>query len=201
MKITYLSHACFELKNSRTILIDPFFEGNRYAPSYKGNPDIVLVTHEHFDHCDAQRFNTTIICPHQCADKYASPSPMHIGEKAIIETLPIEMVSASHHQSQCPAGYIFEIGGRRVYHMGDTYLDGVKPHGTIDILLVPIGGYYTMNIEEALEALHIINPSLSIPMHYNTFPQITADPLQFKDLAEEEGFTVKVLSVGETATV
>lgn len=85
--------------------------------------------------------------------------------------------------------------------MGDTYLDGVKPHGTIDILLVPIGGYYTMNIEEALEALHIINPSLSIPMHYNTFPQITADPLQFKDLAEEEGFTVKVLSVGETATV
>jgi L-ascorbate metabolism protein UlaG (beta-lactamase superfamily) len=197
----YLSHACFELKDSKTILIDPFFEGNEYAPSYNGNPDAVLVTHEHFDHCDAQRFDAPVICPPHCAGTYARSSPLRIGEKTEIEGIPIEMVSASHHQSQYPTGYIVKMEGKRIYHMGDTYLDGVKSHGTVDIVLIPIGGHYTMNIEEALEALRIINPTVSIPMHYSTFPQIEADPHQFKTLAEEEGFSVKVLHFGQATII
>jgi len=201
VKITYLSHACFELNDSKTILIDPFFEGNTYAPSYNGTPDLILVTHEHFDHCDAQKFDTPVVCPPPCADLYACASPMQIGEKTEIKGIPIHMVSASHDASSYPTGYIIELEGKRLYHMGDTYLDGVRNQGKVDILLVPIGGHYTMNSEEALEALRIINPALSIPMHYNTFPQIMADPLQFKDRAEEEGFTVKVLDFGETTTI
>ncbi|MBU7018202.1 MAG: metal-dependent hydrolase [Theionarchaea archaeon] len=201
MKITYLSHACFELKNTRTILIDPFFEGNAYAPSYTANPHIILVTHEHHDHSDAQRFESLVVCPETCADKYEKTVTMHIGEKRIIEGIPIEMVGASHHQSPYPTGYILQFEGNRIYHMGDTYIDGVRNYGNIDILFIPIGGYFTMNQEEALEALRIIKPRIAVPMHYNTFPQIRADPLEFKKIAEEDGFTVKVFSFGESREI
>ncbi len=201
MKITYLSHACFELKNAKTILIDPFFEGNKNAPHYSGAPDIVFVTHEHHDHCDAQRFDAVVVCPDNCRSKFKKPVTMKVGEKKAVEGIPVEMVEASHHQSGYPTGYIFEFEGKRIYHMGDTYLDGVKPRGSLDILFIPIGGYFTMNMEEALEALRIVKPRLAIPMHYNTFPQIKTDPLHFKQLAEDEGFTVRVFRYGETATV
>lgn len=199
MNITYLSHACFELKNAKTVLIDPFFKDNPNAPSYSGNPDLVLVTHEHHDHSDAERFVTTVVCPEPCRKKFKNSVTMKIGDKKTVEGIPLEMVEASHHQSSYPTGFIIQMGGKRIYHMGDTYLDGVKPHGTIDILFIPIGGYYTMNIEEALKALDIVKPKLAIPMHYNTFPQIKADPQAFKKKGEEKGFSVKVFRFDETA--
>lgn len=201
VKITYLSHACFELTNTKTILIDPFFEGNKNAPPYTGYPDIILVTHEHRDHSDAQQFSSLVVCPDTCKNKFTETVTMTIGEKKTVQGIPIEMVKASHHQSGYPTGYIIELEGKRIYHMGDTYLEGVRNYGNVDILFVPIGGYYTMNIEEALEALRIVKPTLAIPMHYNTFPQIKADPLEFKQLAEDDGFTVKVFNFGETAEV
>lgn len=201
MKITYLSHACFELKNTKTILIDPFFEGNTNAPSYTGNPHIILVTHEHRDHSDAQRFDALVVCPDTCIDKFEKTVTMHIGEKKTIEDVSIEMVKASHHQSPYPTGFILQLEGNRIYHMGDTYIDGVKNYGNIDILFIPIGGYFTMNQEEALEALRIVKPKIAIPMHYNTFPQIKADPLEFKKMAEDDGFTVKVFNFGESREI
>lgn len=201
MKIAYLSHACFELSNAKTILIDPFFEGNRNAVPYEKNPDIILVTHEHHDHSDAHKFDSLVVCPHNCGSKFRKTVTMRIGEIKMVEGIPIEMVEASHHQSVYPAGYILELERKRIYHMGDTYLDGVRNYGNIDILFIPIGGYYTMSMEEALEALRIVKPRLAIPMHYSTFPQIEADPFQFKELAEDEGFTVRVFDFGETAKV
>jgi len=201
VNITYLSHACFELTDTKIILIDPFFEGNKNAPAYKKNPDIILVTHEHADHSDAGRFDSLVVCPHTCKNKFKTVEPMRIGEIKTIHGISIEMVKASHHQSEYPTGYIFQLEGKRIYHMGDTYLEGVRNYGTIDILFIPIGGYYTMDSEEALEALRIVNPRLTIPMHYSTFLQIKADPFHFKELAEDEGFKIKVFNIGETATI
>jgi L-ascorbate metabolism protein UlaG (beta-lactamase superfamily) len=67
----------------------------------------------------------------------------------------------------------------------------------VDVLFIPIGGFFTMDVEEALEALDIIKPDAAIPMHFNTFSQIKADPQRFKQLAENAGHRVTVLSVGE----
>ncbi len=69
MRLTYLSHACFEFKNGRTILIDPFFSGNEFAPKYEGKPDLVLVTHEHHDHADVSSFDAAVIAPSVCKFK------------------------------------------------------------------------------------------------------------------------------------
>lgn len=195
MKIKYLSHSCFEIKDEKTLLIDPYFSDNPLAPDYHGKPDLILVTHEHHDHADTTRFDSLVVCPPNFETKKSQQ--MKIGEKKIIEGIKIEMVSSSHHQSKYATGFVFEIEGKRLYHTGDTYLDGVKPLENIDVFFVPIGGYYTMNIDEAVKALKIVKPKLAIPMHYNTFPQIKADPEEFKRKAEKEEFEVKVLKIGE----
>jgi len=196
MKIRYLSHASFELKNGITLLIDPYFQGNPLAPRYEGKPDLILVTHEHYDHgVDAGRYDCLKVCPPTCS--YKKMERMRIGEKRTIMGMPIEMISASHHQSKYPTGYVFEYEGKRIAHLGDTYLEGVSNLGNIDILFVPIGGYYTMSIDEAIKALRIIRPGLAIPMHYDTFPQIKASPQEFKAKAEKEGFKIRVMKFGE----
>ena len=198
MKIKYLSHACFEIKNKIVILIDPYFSGNPLAPKYEGKPTLVLVTHEHFDHSDASRFGCQIICPPTC--NFEKGIVMRVGEEMEIEGIKIKMLPSSHHQSKYATGYLIEFEGKRIYHPGDTYLDGIKKLedlGEIDVFFVPIGGTYTMNIDEAIEALKIVKPKLAIPMHYNTFDEIKANPEEFKEKAEKEGFKVKVLKIGE----
>ena len=198
VRIRYLSHSCFELKNGKTLLIDPFFKGNDLAPHYSGKPDLILCTHEHFDHFDPKfisRFDVPVVCPETC--RPARPEYMKVGDRRRILGISIEMFSASHHQSKYPTGYVIEYEGRRLAHLGDMYIDGVKPLHSIDILMVPIGGHFTMNIDEALKATKMISPKLVIPMHYNTFPEIKANPEEFRMKAEGEGFNASVFRIDE----
>ena len=202
VRVTYLSHSCFEVQDvDHTLLVDPFFsKENPYAPSYAGKPDIVLVTHEHFDHNAAGRFNAIVVAPPTLAGRFKRMIVMERGESKLVEGVRVTMIRASHHQSKYPAGYVFELGGVRFAHLGDTYLDGVQPLENIDVLFIPIGGFFTMDVDEAVKALDIIKPDAAIPMHFNTFSQIKADPQRFKQLAENAGHQVTVLSVGETVT-
>jgi len=195
MKIRYLSHACFEIRNKKTILIDPFFSNNSLAPKYEGKPDLIFVTHEHFDHSNVAGFDSKVVCP--IGFNCKNPITMKIDDVKTIEDIKVQMVSASHHQSKYATGYIIEFESKRFYHPGDTYLDGIKPLGKIDVFFVPIGGHYTMNSEEAVKALEIIKPGLGIPMHFNTFPMIKADPEEFKINAEKLGYKVRVMEIGE----
>jgi len=203
MKIKYLSHACFEISDGKRILIDPYFTGNNLAPKYEGTPDIILVTHEHFDHFDKPfigRFpKAKVVVTPAC--EYPKAIVMRVGEKREIDGVNVEMIPASHHQSRYPTGYILEFEGKRIVHLGDCYLDGVKPLERIDVLLIPIGGTYTMDVDEALKALDVLKPKLAIPMHYNTFPQVKANPETFKRGAERKGYNVKVLRIGEEVVV
>lgn len=199
MKIRWLSHACFEIKNNKTILIDPFFKENKLAPKYDGKPDVILITHEHFDHSDASSFDSKIICPPNL--NFKNSIKMKIGETKEVDGIKFTMVESSHRQSKYPTGFIFELEGKRIYHTGDTYLDGIKSRENIDIFFVPIGGFYTMNIDEAIEALKIIKPKLAIPMHFNTLDNIKADPNDFKEKAEKLGFKVKVMKINEIIEV
>jgi L-ascorbate metabolism protein UlaG (beta-lactamase superfamily) len=100
-----------------------------------------------------------------------------------------------------PAGVIISADKKNVYHTGDTGLFyDMKLIGEmtpIDYLLLPIGDNFTMGITDAAKAVELVSPKLAIPMHYNTFPMIAADPKEFKRLTESKGFKVRVLNFSE----
>ncbi|WP_455369147.1 metal-dependent hydrolase [[Eubacterium] cellulosolvens] len=196
MKLRYLSHACFELKNAKTVLIDPYFSGNKLAPKYEGAPDLVIITHEHFDHSDAVNFDCLVLAPSTC--KFKRMITMNVGDTFDFNDISIKAVKASlHDDSKYSSGYLIDYNRKKIYHAGDTFLDAIDKIPKVDIFMVPIGGTYTMNIDEAVEALKIIEPDIAIPMHYNTFPIIKADPKEFQKKAENSGFKVKIMDYGE----
>jgi L-ascorbate metabolism protein UlaG (beta-lactamase superfamily) len=104
------------------------------------------------------------------------------------------MDEARHEVVYCgpAAGILYRAEGKTVYHLGDTGLTSdmalIGRHG-VDVALVPIGGNYTMNGEDAAEAVRMIRPDCVVPMHYDTWPVIAADPQAF------------AAAVGETARV
>ena len=81
-----------------------------------------------------------------------------------------------------PCGYVVTVGGKSVYHTGDTALtlEMQLLEGRVDVMLVPIGDNFTMGIEDAVRAVSFVKPRVAIPMHWGTFPVIEADPQAFR---------------------
>jgi L-ascorbate metabolism protein UlaG (beta-lactamase superfamily) len=101
------------------------------------------------------------------------------------------------------AGLIIKLGGRTIYHLGDTCLFGdlklIGDRHDIDVALVPIGGHYTMDREDAAYACELIGASTVIPCHYNTFPAVAADADAFKaDVEQTTSSRVVILEPGES---
>jgi L-ascorbate metabolism protein UlaG (beta-lactamase superfamily) len=100
-----------------------------------------------------------------------------------------------------PGGFVIELGGKKVYHAGDTGLTydmKLLEDEKIDVAFLPIGGNYTMDIDDAVKACDFIKAKIVVPMHYNTFGLISADPQIFKNKAPSE---VVILDVNETMIV
>jgi len=104
-----------------------------------------------------------------------------------------------------PAGLIIEIGGLTIYDAGDTCLFGDmeligKRHG-VDVALLPIGGHYTMDREDAAYAAKLIGAKRVIPIHYNTFPAIETEVDAFADDLANHGIEALVIQPGETVSL
>ena len=103
-----------------------------------------------------------------------------------------------------PAGLIVKMGGKTIYHLGDTALFSdlalnAKSAGGVDIALMCIGGHYTMDRHDAVEAARLIGAKQVIPCHYDTFPPIETDAQAFKaEVQGHGGSEVIVLAPGET---
>ena len=96
------------------------------------------------------------------------------------------------------------MGGRTIYHAGDTALTmdmALLEDAHVDAALLPIGDFYTMGPADALRAVKLIKPKLTIPMHYDTFPAIAQDPAAFAAACAAAGFGAKVLRPGEAITL
>ena len=102
-----------------------------------------------------------------------------------------------------PAGFVITIGGVTVYHAGDTCLFGdmklIAERNPVDVLLLPIGGHYTMDRHDAVIAAEFVGAKTVIPMHYDTFPPIETDSAAFKsDVEARTSSRVVLLKPGET---
>ncbi len=221
MKLRYFSHSAFQLTtlDGKIILIDPFLSGNPTSPvkAAEVEADYIILTHAHGDHIGdafdiAKRCNSTFICVNElaeyCKSKGFNAHNMHIGGGHNFDFGRVKFTIAHHgsltpdnHYAGEPAGVIISADNRNVYHTGDTGLFyDMKLIGEmtkIDCMLLPIGDNFTMGITDAVKAVEFVSPKIAIPMHYNTFPVIAADPMEFKKLTELKGHNVRVLEFGE----
>ncbi len=221
MKLRYFSHSAFQITtdNGKTILIDPFLDGNPTSPvkSDSVKADYIILTHAHGDHLGdsfkiAKRCGSTFICVDElanyCASKGFNTHSMHIGGGYNFDFGRVKFTIA-HHGSKTPdneyagspAGVIISSGRKNIYHTGDTGLfydmKLIGEMNPIDYMLLPIGDNYTMGITDAVKAVELVNPKTSIPMHYNTFPVIKADPNEFKSKLEAKGKKCRIMNFGE----
>lgn len=221
MKILFHGHSCFSISNKGyNVLVDPFLSGNPHA---KVSPleietDAILVSHGHGDHLGdaidiSKKNNAPIIAPYElamyCQKKGAKVHPMHIGGAHNFEFGSVKLTPALHGSALVtddeiqytgnPCGFLITIDGKTIYHAGDTGLfkdmELIGILNNIEVALLPIGDNFTMGINDAVEAVKMLKPKLSIPMHYNTFELIKQNPLTFAKKIEKLGFNCKILDI------
>ena len=223
MKVTFLGHAAFliETKN-HNIVIDPFITGNPLA-TVKAEDlhcDVILLTHGHGDHLGdtvtiAKNNNALVIACAELAGWLGQQGvrvhPMHIGGSRLLDFGWVKLTNALHGAGidteegmiygGNPVGFLFSVDDKTVYHAGDTALFGdmklIGDRHPIDLALLPIGDNFTMGIDDAVMAVDFVNPKFSVPMHFDTFPLITADPNLFKSKVEGKGKKCIILKYGE----
>lgn len=216
MKITWLGHAAVLIEGSKTILVDPFLSDNPSAShqvSELPKIDILLVTHDHFDHFGdtkaiLERDNPLLFVVHEMTlrkDVEGASSQIvgaNIGGRYQVDGVHIALTQAIHScDSGSPSGYVITMDGQTIYHSGDTALFSdmkliPQLYGDIDLALVPIGGHYTMDVAAAVQAVNYLRPKKVVPIHYNTWPPITADVSSFQK--KVHGSSVKALKPGES---
>ena len=220
MKITFLGHACFQLDDGTCkALIDPFLTGNGLAAATADevSPDCIFVTHGHGDHVGdtvaiAQRTGCSVYCTVDMAETVLGPAGVNVQPGNIGGKVPTPFGAAKFFQAihgsgvpgGLPCGFVFEMGGKKIYHAGDTALMSdmaLLADEDIDVALLPIGDVFTMGPADALRAVKMIQPKLVVPMHYDTFPPIAQDPAAFAAAAEAAGVACKVLKPGETLEI
>jgi L-ascorbate metabolism protein UlaG (beta-lactamase superfamily) len=227
MEIRYIGHATFELSDGATrVLIDPFLAP--YNPTATlsvddVDPTHIVVTHGHQDHNAhavplAQRTGAPVVAITELAQEFAGElgeghdvRDPNLGGTVEFDWGWVRYVPAWHTSTtpkgtvNTPAGVVIHLNGTTVYHLGDTALfsDLALPgrRTPIDVAIMPIGGHYTMDRHDAVEAVRLVGAPLVIPGHYNTFPPIHTDPQAFKaDVERDTDSSVVVLAPGETHT-
>ena len=198
--IKWLGHASVRIEGEKIIYIDPW---EIKTPQLKA--DIICITHDHYDHCSPEdiekisKEDTEIAAPQSCSSKISGlGKTVKVGEGIEVKGISIEAVPAYnkdksfHPASQGGVGYIINLGDMRIYHAGDTDLIPEMKDISADIVLLPVGGTYTMNAQEAAEAANLINPKVAIPIHYGSIVGSDAEAQKFSNLCEGE---VKILAV------
>ena len=213
IELRWLGHDGFFIKNSKAIYIDPY---NIKENSEKA--DIILITHSHYDHCsfaDLKKIvkeGTIIVLTADSQSqitrfdevieiKIVEPCQELVFGDIKISTVPAYNLDKSFHpKEEGWVGFLVKIGDVLIYHAGDTdfipemqKLTGYKQPGKQFVALLPIGGRFTMSVDEAIEAAKIIKPSLAIPMHWGSIIGTKEDAEEFVGLCREENIRAEIL--------
>lgn len=208
MNITYYGHSCvaLSLDNGMKLLIDPYITENPLTQTKIEtlHPDYILATHGHFDHIAdlvaiAKNNQSKVICIAEMsgwlAKKGIHAHGMNIGGSFDFPFGHVKMVPAIHSSSfvddgqiiylGLAAGFILQVEGKTLYFAGDTaYFSDMKLFAEdfdIDLAFVPIGDNFTMGINDAVRCVKAIGAKKVVPIHYNTFPQIKQNPVEFRE--------------------
>jgi L-ascorbate metabolism protein UlaG (beta-lactamase superfamily) len=195
VEITWLKHDAFLLKGDGIVVaIDPY-----ELRSVPEKADLVLVTHDHFDHCDPNSVrlvakpDAVIVAPQNAASKLGkNVRVVKAGDVLTEKGVTIKVVPAYnvrperqrfHPKNYGGVGYLITLAGKTVYHPGDTDLIPEMDNlGQVDIALLPVSGTYVMDAQEAAEAVKRIKPTHVIPMHYGSIVGSKADAEKFAQL-------------------
>jgi L-ascorbate metabolism protein UlaG (beta-lactamase superfamily) len=225
MKISYHGHSVVKIEtNGKTILIDPFINGNELTDLKVDDekPDVIILTHGHNDHVGdtvelAKKNDSLVIANHELATYLSWQSvkthPMHVGGAHEFDFGKVKLTQAFHGSGLItdgdeiiymgmPAGVLLMIEGKTIFHAGDTGLFSdmklIGERHPIDLAFLPIGDNFTMGPEDAATAASFLKAKKVVPIHYDTFPPIKQDPQKFIDLLEDcEGQVMKAGDVIE----
>jgi L-ascorbate metabolism protein UlaG (beta-lactamase superfamily) len=192
--IEWLKHSSFRLTGEKIIYIDP---RNISDPK---PADAVLISHPHSDHFsldDIKKISNEktviisipeVISQVEGNKKMILPNEKAFLDKVVIEAVPAYNVNKSFHSKKKDwVGFIIEMNGKRYYYAGDTdAIPEMRFMKNIDIAMLPVGGTYTMNAEEAASIANIFKPKVVIPYHWGEIVGTREDAEKFKSLFQGE---------------
>lgn len=216
LQIKWINHSTVMLRSPSlglVVYIDPF---SKVLKGDEEKADLIVSTHPHFDHFDPEAINrllkpdTEVVAKRGSQVEGLQTDKVHqidIGEELTVKGVRIKAVHAyNEHRFRAPGepfhpkgfgmGVVLELEGKKLYYAGDTdfipEMRDLQAEG-IDLAFLPIGGTYTMDAPEALQAAQAIKPRIVVPTHYNFLPETRADPEKFKRELEGEGIEVRIL--------
>jgi L-ascorbate metabolism protein UlaG (beta-lactamase superfamily) len=223
MNIKYYGHSCFEaVVMGKKLLFDPFISGNPLAKDIdikKLHPDYILISHGHVDHVGdavaiAKQSGATVISNFEIVNWMEKQGAkkchaMNIGGKFPFEFGSVKYFNAVHSSTMPDGanggnagGFIIQSDEGSFYFAGDTGLTYdmklIGEYSCVNFAMLPIGGNFTMGIDNAIIASNLISCSKIIGMHYDTFPIIAIDKTEAVEKFHRAGKELILLNIGET---
>ncbi len=204
VEIYWLGHASVLIEaGKRKIFVDP------WKLSLVSPADLVLVTHEHYDHCSDQDISkiagsqTPVLGPSSAVKKITKGQKVVLkpGEDYKLDWVTIEGTPAYnldkpfHPEERQGLGFLIKLPENSIYVAGDTDLIPEMKQIHPDIALVPVGGTYTMDASQAAEAVSLLKPKIAIPIHFGDIVGSRKQAEEFQRLVKE--VRVEILTAGK----
>jgi L-ascorbate metabolism protein UlaG (beta-lactamase superfamily) len=220
MKIDFFGHSCVMFTTDHgSLMVDPFLQGNpvNRVPLDDLKPDVVVITHGHGDHFGnaleleakgAQLISSVEVIGYAQRHGAKNVVGTNIGGTFRTDVGSVKFTPAWHSSSLpdgsyggMPMGVVLEIDGKKFYHSGDTALFSdmaLIGKAGIDLAFVCCGDHYTMGVDDALEAVKLVQPKAVVPIHHGTFPVIAQDMDAFCAKIQALGIVAMPLKPGES---